>query len=104
MSSTQEDAAPGPADVPAVRRPLARKLQLVLGALAVSLLTAGVGLAEFLAIDAVDYRYWPADADFTSGGPAHEVALESGETFLLWKWAPFDTPECSVRTLPSATR
>ncbi len=97
----QNDATFRPADVPALQRPLAQRLQLVLGALAALFLTAGLGLGAFLAVDSVNYRYWPPDADFRGDGTAHEVTVEPGKTFFLWKYASFDTPRCSVRELPS---
>ncbi len=100
MSSMHKDTG-RPDDVQAVQRPLMRNLHLVFGALAASLLTAGLGLGAFLVVESVDYDYWLAAADFNGDENAHEVALESGETFLLWKHASFDTPECSVRALPS---
>lgn len=101
MSSVQHNPSPRPAGVlPTDRRPR-RTLRFVLGVLAAWLLTAGIGLGAFLAIDAVNYRYWPSAADFEGGQAAHVITLEAGETFLLWKYASFDTPECSAKEVPS---
>lgn len=97
----RDDATPRPADASGLQRHPSRNRQLVLGALAALLLTLGLGLGAFLAVDSVNYRYWPSAADFEGDRPAHEVAVEPGETFVLWKYASFDTPECSVRALPS---
>lgn len=75
----------------------------VIAALGASLLAAGLLFGGFLWIDGVNYRYWPAQAEFSDKQPDHEVDVEPGQTFMLWKSANFDTPECRVTELPSGT-
>ncbi len=55
----------------------------------------GVLGAGFLLVSSFNYSYWPSDADFVEGG-AHEMTVDPDADFLLWRWASYDTPECSV--------
>lgn len=64
-------------------------------------LVAGLLLALFLVVDGTSYRHWPADAEVVEGAPVHEVAVEPGERFLLWRGANEDSPACTVVALPS---
>lgn len=64
-------------------------------------LAAGLLLALFLWVDGTSYRHWPADAEVAAGAPAHQVAIEPGEPFLLWKASTEPSPACTVVALPS---
>lgn len=83
------------------RSRLGRARVSVVAALGTFLLAVGLLFAAFLWVDGVDYRYWPSDAQFTDAQTAHEVRVEAGQAFLLWKYDSFDTPECKVTELPS---
>ncbi|MEV5002088.1 hypothetical protein [Nocardioides sp. LML1-1-1.1] len=72
--------------------------------LGVGSLTAGLLLTLFLWVDGTSYRHWPADAEVVAGAPAHEVAVEPGERFLLWRGANEDSPACAAVALPSGER
>lgn len=69
--------------------------------LGVGSLVAGLLLTLFLWLDAGSYRHWPADAAVVAGPARHEVGVEPGERFLLWRGANEDRPVCTVVALPS---
>lgn len=73
----------------------------VLGNLGGILLLLTVPILGFLALDTISYRYWPADADFRAGQTAHVATVGDGETFILWRYHPYDAPDCSVTAVPS---
>lgn len=78
-----------------------RRGALVLVLLGLASLTAGILLSLFLWLDTISYRYWPADAELTEGEAGHEVAVEPGERFLLWKELSLESPACTAVALPS---
>lgn len=78
-----------------------RRARIVIAALGGALLVAVLPVVAFLVIDSIDYRYWPSGAEFEEGPAAHEVTVNAGGTFLLWKYRPFDTPDCRVTEVSS---
>lgn len=81
------------------RRPRRGTRAVVL--LGVGSLAAGLLLALFLWVDGIAYRHWPADTEVVAGTPAHGIAIEPGERFLVWKPASEPSPACTVVALPS---